>query len=119
MAGELTVKAERLGIVVPAARTLRRYGLTPTAWLEILAEQGWQCPICERRVENWNTDHEHVPGWAKMAPAQRRRYVRGVLCVRCNWKIVKSRMEARVAENVARYLRAYERRRDGSPPGAR
>lgn len=29
-------------------------------------------------------DHEHVEGWDQMTPEERRHYVRGLLCLRCN-----------------------------------
>ena len=104
--------AERTGIIVPAARTLAKYGLNRAQWLELLAAQDWQCPICERRVTTWNTDHEHVRGWKNMEADERRRYVRGVLCIRCNWKVVTGQLSAKTAGNIYRYLLAYEARRD-------
>lgn len=112
-ARRLEAMAERLGIAPPAVSTLRRYGLTRADWLGMLAAQNWQCPICERRVALWNVDHEHVPGWKRMPAIERRRFVRGVLCARCNWKLVGSNLPADTADRIAAYLRAYERRRDG------
>lgn len=109
---DLHKQAARLGIHPPSIATLRRYGITADEWLDLLHAQGWICPICERRVPTWNTDHEHVPRWKHMPPEQRKRYVRGVLCARCNWKFVHSRLPAATVENIARYLRAYEARRD-------
>ena len=104
--------AQRRGVKAPTAATLRRYGLTVDDWLRLLKAQGWKCAVCERRVATWNTDHEHVPGWKKMPPDERARYVRGVLCAFCNYRLVPSRLPARAADRIARYLRAYESRRD-------
>jgi hypothetical protein len=105
-------KAERLGIRVPTAATLRRYGLTALAWLELLAAQGWACAICGERSRLWNTDHEHVPGWKHRPPEERVRYVRGVLCPHCNYQKAPSRMTVEQSERLTAYLRAYETRRD-------
>lgn len=110
----LAEQAAALGIVPPSVRTLRKYGITAEDWLTFLALQKWQCPICERRVASWNIDHEHVAGWKHLPAEERRRFVRGVLCVRCNWKLVNSRISAHTAMNVAVYLAAYEERRDSS-----
>lgn len=108
----LAAQAERLGIKVPTARTLAKYGIDSRTWLELLALQGWACPICTRRYTNWNVDHEHVPGWKGMPPEEKRRYVRGVLCIRCNWKFVHSTIPADMAQRIATYLANYEARRD-------
>ncbi len=104
-------EAKALGITPPTPATLRRYGLTRTQWLQLLKVQGWVCPICERRVARWNIDHHHAPGWKLMPPEQRRRYVRGVLCIRCNFRLVHSTISAAVAQRVADYVAAYEKRR--------
>lgn len=108
----LREQAERLGIRVPVRATLRKYGIDEAEWLNFVAMSEWVCPICERRPNHWNVDHEHVPGWKKMPPDQRKRYVRGVICAHCNWRIIHSNLTARMARNVAVYLTAYEARRD-------
>lgn len=106
-------EAEARGIVTPAPSTLRRYGLTLVEWLRLLASQGWVCPICERGTGvRWATDHDHVVGWKRMAPEIRKTFVRGVLCIRCNWKRVDSRMSAAEAQRIATYLKRYEARRN-------
>lgn len=104
--------AEKLGIKIVQAATLRKYGLTELEWLEQLAIQGWRCPICLRRVQQFVTDHEHVKDWKTKPPDERKRYFRGVLCVYDNYKVVPSRMSAEEAARMARYIRTYEHRRD-------
>lgn len=109
----LAEKAAELGIRPPTKRTLDRYGISSEDWLRIMERQGWKCPICEQRKPLWNIDHEHVPGWAKRPPHERRRYVRGILCSRCNWWVVGGNLR-RSAEafRIAKYLLDYEQRRD-------
>lgn len=106
-------EAVRRGVKPPSLATLRRYGITALEWLELLARQGWRCPICLKhaRLVKLNTDHDHVPRWKYMAPDERRRYVRGVLCAYCNHRRVNSRMSALEARRIADYLAAYEARR--------
>lgn len=114
----LLAQAKRLGITTPQPPTLRRYGITMEEWLHLLQAQGWRCPICQRRVAAFNTDHHHVAGWKHMPPEERRRYVRGLLCPYDNYRIVHSRMTGEVARRIAAYLTAYEARRDNQrPPG--
>ena len=113
-ATELAVAAAQRGIKVPLERTVARYGLTLEEWLALLEAQGWMCPICRRggnRVK-YTTDHQHVPNWKRMEPEQRKRYVRGILCIHCNWKVVHSRLTAAEARRIAEYLTHYEERRD-------
>lgn len=110
----LADEAETHGVTPPSPATLRRYGLTADDWLRLLQGQMWRCPICLKggsRVK-WNTDHDHVPGWSKRPPEERKRYVRGVLCNYCNHRRVNSRMPADEARRIADYLAAYENRRD-------
>lgn len=101
------------GVHPPTIQTLVKYGLDTESWLALLKSQNWQCPICRRSNQRWTIDHEHVYGWKKMIPGERRRYVRGILCVRCNWKIVNSIESAETIQRVADYLKVYEARRDG------
>ncbi len=108
----LREQAERLGIKPPTKATLRKYGIDETEWLNFLAMQDWVCAICKKRHYSWNIDHEHVPGWKKMLPERRKRYVRGVLCIHCNWRVIHSNLPAWMARNMADYLEAYEARRD-------
>lgn len=109
---DLLAEAERRGIRPPLPATLRRYGLDAFGWLELMAAQGWRCPVCRKTTGvRWTTDHEHVPGWKRMPAEQRRRYVRGVLCSYCNHRRVNSRMPSAEARRIAAYLEAYEARR--------
>ena len=58
---------------------LRKYGLTPEAYMDILASQGGVCAICGTNAPGGNNkrtfsvDHDHETG-----------AVRGLLCVKCN-----------------------------------
>lgn len=110
MNGALTFleEAAKEGARVPSKRTLDRYGLSAQEWVEILQSQGWRCPICEGSKKTWNTDHEHVPGWVKLDPEERKIYVRGILCWRCNRRHAPSNMSASDARRLADYLEAYE-----------
>jgi hypothetical protein len=110
----LIAEAARQGVRPPSETTLRRYGLTADDWLALLAAQGWKCPICRKAARHLklNTDHDHVPMWAKLPAEERARTVRGVLCAYCNHRRVNSRMTAAEAQRIADYLAAYEARRD-------
>lgn len=58
----------------PAVKTLQRYGLTPETWLAIAAAQGNACPVCLRTDVELVTDHEHVKGFTRLPPEERRKY---------------------------------------------
>ena len=123
MAVSLTMEAFQRGITPPAAQTLKTYGMSADEWIALLKAQDWKCPICMQGNDRpktgkqalWNTDHEHVPGWAKMPPERRKTYVRGVLCHYCNHRRVNSRMESAEAQRIADYIRAYEQRNVPAP----
>lgn len=101
------------GIHLPTIATLRQYGLSPAEWSAIFRAQGWVCAICRRdNSKKWVTDHEHVAGWKKMRPTERRRYVRGIICSFCNSHVVGRFVTLAKAERVVEYLRAYLVRKD-------
>lgn len=106
-------ESESRGIRAPQIRTLKIYGIDELTWLWLLASQGWKCAICQKSKATWNTDHEHVPGWKKLPPEERVRYVRGILCWHCNRHVVNSNLSAADGRRLAAYLEAYEARRDG------
>lgn len=72
----------------PSRPTLRKYGLSVDEWQAIVDRQGGRCPICHRDDAPMVIDHEHVRGWKKMPPEERKLYVRGVICSWCNRWIV-------------------------------
>ena len=96
----------------PAPATVRRYGLTLDEWRAILERQGGVCGVCKKVPPSATlcVDHEHVRGWGKMSPENRKRHIRGLACFRCN---VAMRRGTTVEWLVAatKYLEAYERRR--------
>jgi hypothetical protein len=109
----LELQAFRRGITPPAPATLARYGLSAEEWLGLLAAQGWKCPICLKDAADvkLNTDHEHVRGWEKMKPSQKKEYTRGVLCNYCNYRRVHSTISGKIAQRIADYINAYETRK--------
>lgn len=99
---------------VPTPATLKRYGLSARRWLKILKRQGGVCAVCKKLPKNGRlcTDHEHVKGWKKMPPEERRKYVRGMLCFFCNHYYVGRSITVQKAENVLSYLQRYEKRKN-------
>ncbi len=70
---------------LPHDTTLKLYGLTMDEWLYMYRLQLGLCAVCGKAPKkNFCVDHAHVRGWRKMQPAQRRKYVRQLLCVPCN-----------------------------------
>jgi len=101
------------GLYIPSVATIAKYGETDAGWKTIAARQGYACGACgkvppSRRL---NFDHEHVRGWKTMAPEQRRRYVRGLLCYMCNTKRLSRGATVDNLLGAADYLRDYETRK--------
>lgn len=108
----------------PQFYTLRTFGYTQEEWEKLLASQDGSCalcgtvPPCKRPTckIDWEHghlvfDHEHVPGWKKMAPSQRKRYVRGLLCPWDNRFVLGRYITIAKARAIVKYLARYERRR--------
>jgi len=97
----------------PAPATLKRYGLSEGEWKGILDAQGGVCAICEvePKKERLCIDHFHEKGWKKLPPELRKTFVRGLVCWFCNHYLLGRGVTIKKAENVVRFLRAYEERR--------
>lgn len=75
---------------------LRKYGLTPADWEELLAFQGRRCPLCKRPFNLKRlavVDHNHRSG-----------HVRGALCSPCNHRLGLLHEDAGWFERAHKYL---------------
>jgi hypothetical protein len=98
---------------MPTTQTLRKYGLTLDEWSAILDRQGGVCPICGLvpSTNRFCVDHEHIKGWRKMPPEQRKLYVRGLVCWRDNNRVLTAGVTATMLRRAAEYLEEYEKRK--------
>ncbi len=96
--------------------TLKKYGLTRDEWRAIWVEQGMKCPICEKTPKTqtpveFNIDHQHVRGWKKMSPEEKKKYVRGIVCGWCNRSYLAKGMTIKKAKLMSAYLEKHEKRK--------
>lgn len=105
--------AKKVAIRVPTETTLRKYGLTADEWRELLAAQGDVCYICLKLPVSgvFVTDHEHVRGFKKLEVAERRQFVRGIVCRFCNSHVVGRFVTLAKARRAVQYLQEYEDRK--------
>ncbi len=101
---------------IPSTKTLLKYGLT---WLardfqEIARGQGNVCAVCKRLPESRRLfiDHEHVKGYAKLPPEQKRKHIRGLLCYVCNKFFAMRGMTEEKARHLVKYLASYAERQE-------
>ena len=103
------------GIKQPTDVTLKRHGLTPEQWREMLDSQGGQCALCPPGHLPpsliLNIDHEHVRGYWDMAPERKRKYHRGLVCYWHNKNFLARGASAELFDRAAAYLRAYDERK--------
>ena len=59
--------------------------------------------ICELCV-----DHVHVDGYDKMTPEEKKKYVRGLLCSRCNIMLGYAKEDPQILRNAANYLERHK-----------
>jgi hypothetical protein len=99
-------------VTPPKAATLKKYGLSREEWLAILERQGGVCAICEKVPPNGRlcTDHQHIPKWKKLPPAQRKVHVRGLLCAYCNLRLMRKGWTLKKLERGVEYMKQYEQR---------
>lgn len=97
----------------PSRYTLKKYGLNLVDWKEMLACQGYQCPICRRVPSSGRfvIDHLHVQNYRKMKAEKKRLWIRGIPCTHCNRFFLAKGITVEKARNVVNYLEAFEKRR--------
>ena len=106
------IEGKEISIREPRKVTLEKYGLTLNNWKEILATQGYRCPVCGNVLaKTSNIDHFHQRNWKKLPAEKRKMYVRGVLCFFCNKYYVGRSITVQKAKNVVTYLEQFEKRK--------
>lgn len=85
--------------------TVRAYGISLEDYKTLLGFQSGVCAICKSPPKNRNLDidHSHVPGFKRLPAEEKRKLVRGLLCMRCN----RFRVASNTGENfiaVLQYL---------------
>jgi hypothetical protein len=99
-------------LLTPRPATLAKYGLGLYDWSDLALDQGGKCKVCHKLPKSGRLviDHEHVKGWKKMPPDQRRKYVRGLLCWTCNRYFLARGATVKKMRAAADYLIEYETR---------
>lgn len=94
-------------------KTLSKYGIDWVGWVALFLAQGSVCAVCKKLPPSGRLviDHEHVKGWKKLPPEQRKRLVRGILCWTCNLFVVGRGATIARLLSAAEYLRKSEARR--------
>lgn len=80
----------------------KKYGITATQWLQILAAQAFRCEICYTTSpggRGWVMDHNHSNGKN-----------RAILCGKCNLALGLLHDEPLLIEEAAKYLRYWRER---------
>lgn len=83
----------------------------------MVEKQGYACYVCQQVPKRFRLciDHFHVRGWKKMPPSERVKWVRGVICFRCNTTFVGRGVTAQIAARVVSYLQEFDLRRPPLP----
>ena len=103
------------------AINLRRYGLTPVQFDEMLASQDNRCAICrtdEPGGQGWHVDHDHRCCNTRKTSCGR--CIRGILCSRCNIAIGNLRDDEVIIQAALDYVIVHRIRVESLvdlPPG--
>ena len=107
------VAGSRIEIVEPNPATLKKYGLSLNDWKEMLACQGYVCPICLKIPSSGRfvIDHVHVQNYKNMKPEKKKLWVRGICCHYCNRFYLSKGITIIKAQLIKEYLIDFEKRR--------
>lgn len=92
---------------------LRRYGLTPKRFDEMLAAQDGRCAICRTDApggQGWHVDHDH--SCCNTRKRSCGKCTRGILCSRCNIAIGNLRDDPVIIQAALGYVLRYSAGRD-------
>ena len=94
----------------PSKATLKKYGNTHDEWIALALSQGNVCAICKKLPETGKLvqDHLHIKNYKKLSSKERKKYLRGLLCVYCNLRLLPKGMTLEKARNLVAYLEAFE-----------
>jgi hypothetical protein len=90
-------------------KTLAKYGLTAQDFKIMLYNQGGVCGICKKESTSGrlNVDHEHIKGWKKLPPEERKKYCRGLLCYICNNRLMTKGVTEEKLLSAVYYMQRY------------
>jgi len=102
-------------LITPTKQTLKRYGLSLEEWQAMAEKYNHACAICktEPKKGRLHIDHEHVKGWKKMAPSERKKHVRCLACFRCNVSFIGRGITIARAQAVVDVLAEYALKHPG------
>lgn len=86
----VTCKKKRRSIGSRDQRLQETYGITQAEFNLILESQGGVCAICKGKRPSYDLDHDHK---AVKAGKTLRQSVRGVLCRRCNRRLLPASLD--------------------------
>lgn len=100
------MEINRYGVRVPTLATMRKYGLDRSCFDKLCARQHGLCAVCFSLPDSRMLviDHEHVKGFKKLPPQEKRKHVRGLLCTYDNFRMIPRGMTRDKANFVASYL---------------
>lgn len=98
---------------MPTRATLLRYGLSAEEWQAMWDKYQGACHVCLKvpSTGRLNVDHFHIPKWSKLPPEERKRWVRGLCCYTCNFKLLQKGVTIEKLERAAQYLREWENKK--------
>ena len=98
---------------MPSKATLNKYGITEEEWQVLFDKYDGTCHICRKPSKRLNVEHEHVKGWKQMPAPERKRYIRGLACFICNFRVLTRGVTVEKLKNAVAYLEKYEEKKNG------
>lgn len=85
---------------------LEHYGIDEDEYNRMLKTQGGVCKICghPKKTRNLAVDHKHQLNFKKMKNSEKRKYLRGILCWKCNKGLELFNDNPQHLQNASQYL---------------
>ncbi len=84
-----------------------KYGLSFDDFINMYQSQGGKCKICGKDTKKMlAVDHKHIRGFDKLPPSEKKKYVRGMLCQSCNYRLGLIHDDANFMQAGAKYIKS-------------
>jgi|WetSurSiteA1Bulk_404760.scaffolds.fasta_scaffold00089_5 hypothetical protein len=98
--------------IINKSKLIKLFGITIDEYYHMFDSQNGRCAVCGRPQSECSrafaVDHIHIDGYEKFSIQEKRKYVRGLLCVSCNTALGKLQDDPEILQNAIDYLLSYQ-----------
>lgn len=96
------------------SKLMKIFGITVDEYYRMFDSQNGKCAVCGRPQSECSrafaVDHIHMTGYENLSSTEKKKYVRGLLCISCNTALGKLQDNPEILQKGIEYLLYYNRK---------